>query len=206
MLERARLKITSNPLPQGPLETLLSNSTDTASNTSVAGRTHGAAFTDNKCGASNSGYFTDTDNTGQASYMSSSLSAEKSMNLDVYGEKDQHSVRSRESLSSTGCDSLILSKVSDSSLKGHGHLQPENVVPAESSPTSIPRLSLELPRDVECGRATGMSEERVAINKVEKEACNSSIRGSSGGTVRPQKEPQITVSGEDHFNGPVLAG
>lgn len=206
VLERARLKITSNPLPRGSMETLMSNSTDATANTSVAGRTHGAALPDNRCGASNSGYFTDTENTGQASYMSSSLSAEKSMNLDVYGEKDQHSVQSRESLSSTGCDSLILSKVSDSSLKGHGHLQPENVVPAEITPTSIPRLSLEPLRDLECGRATGVSEERVAINKVEKEACNSSIRGSSGGTVRPQKEPQITVSGEDHFNGTLFAG
>lgn len=189
------------------MESLISNNTDATSDPSLPGRAHHTdASHDNRCGASNSGYFTDTENTGQASCMSSSLSGEKSLNLDVCGEKDQHSVQSRESLSSTGCDSLLLSKVSDSSLKGQGHLQPENVVPAENTPTSIPRLSLEPLRDLECGRAVGISEERVSINKVDKEACNSSIRGSSGGSTRPLKEPQPTVTREDHFNKPLLPG
>lgn len=207
VLERARLKITSSTLPQGPMESTPSNSIDPPSNISGTGQAHHAdALTDNRCGASNSGYFTDTENSGQASCMTSSLSGEKSVNLEVYGEKDQHSVQSRESLSSSGCDSHIFSKVSESSLKRHVHLQPQNIAPAENTPTSIPRLSLEPSRDPECERTMGLSEERVPINKVEKEACNSSIRGSSGGSTRPLKEPQTTVSGQDHFNEPLPAG
>lgn len=207
MVERARLKISSNAWTQSPMESLISNSTDATSNASVPGRTHHTdAYSDNRCGASNSGYFTDTENTGHTSYVSSSLSGEKSINLDVYGEKDQHSVQSRESLSSTGCDSLILSKVSDSSPRGYGQLQPENVVAAENTPTTIPRLSLEPYRDLDSGKATEVTEEKVAINKVAKEACNSSIRGLSGGIVHPQREPPTTTSGQDHFSGLLLAG
>lgn len=207
VLERARLKITNNAFPQGNMESPIQTSTDVSSNISEPGRMHHTdAFSNDRCGASNSGYFTDTENIGQASYLSSSLSGEKSVNLDVYGEKDQHSVESRESLSSSGCDSLILSKVSDLSLKGNNHLHPGNLVPSENSSTNIPRLSLEPPRDPECWRTTGVSEERVVINKVEKEACNSSIRGSSGGSAHPQKEQQTTVLGEGHFSGPLIEG
>lgn len=196
VVERARLKI-SSPSPSTALRcSLAAGGDETDSNTIVAHHTE--SFLGNKCGAATSGYFTDTETCSHALHTSSTLSGERSMSMDICGEKDNHSVESRETLSSTPCDSLILSKVSDSSLKAFDHLVPENSMPTENQ-TNIPRLPLELTR-------AGVSEERVVFNKVDKEACNSSIRGSSGGAREVQKEHHATNSGRSHSPGPLQAG
>ena len=202
-MERARLKISSPASPTVLKCSVAAGGAEATSNTTLVHRRE--AFSDNRCGAANSSYFTDIESVCLVSHTSSTLSGEKSMNMDIYGEKDQHSVQSRETLSSTPCDSLIFSKVSDSSLKDCDHLVPENVVPAENL-TSIPRLSLELTREPDYGRTAGVSEEKLPFNKVEKEACNSSIRGSSGGSVGPQKEHEARDSGGSHSPGPPQAG
>ncbi|XP_063860929.1 rootletin-like isoform X1 [Scylla paramamosain] len=196
VVERARLKISSPSSSTALRCSPAAGGAEAASNTILVHHTE--AFAGNKCGAANSGYFTDTENGSYALHTSSTLSGERLMNMDICGEKDHHSVQSRETLSSTPCDSMILSKVSDSSLKVCDHLVPENSMPAENQ-TNIPRLSLELTR-------AGVPEERVPFNKVEKEACNSSIRGSSGGGREAQKEHHTKDSGRSHSPGPHQAG
>ncbi|KAG0721670.1 hypothetical protein GWK47_046009 [Chionoecetes opilio] len=204
VVERARLGIpttttTTSITPKGGL---LAGKVRAATITTLVH--HKEAFSDNKCGAANSGYFTDLDNAGQASHTSSSLSGEKSIHMNIYCKADQHSVQSRETLSSTSCDSLILSKMSDSSLKDCDSLVPATVMPADH-PAGVPKLSLEPTREPEGGWAVGVPEERVAINKVEKEACNSSIRGSSCGAGVHLKEQQAVAQGS-HSPLPPHAG
>ena len=192
MVERARLQISSPSSPTVLRCHLAATGAQTASNTMLAHLAE--ALSGSKCGAANSGYFTDTENGSHALYTSPTLSEERSMQVDIRGERDHHSVQSRETLCSTPCDSVILSKVSDSSLKVCDPLVPENNMPAESQPI-IPRLSLEVTR-------TGLSEERLPFNKVEKEACNSSIRGSSGGGRELQKEHHVRDSERSYSPGP----
>ncbi|XP_045134109.1 rootletin-like isoform X3 [Portunus trituberculatus] len=190
VVERARLKMSSPSSSTTLKGGLAAGGAETASNTMVAHLTE--AFSGNKCGAANSGYFTDTEN---ALYTSPTLSGERSVNMDICGERDHHSVQSRESVCSTPCDSVILSKVSNSSLKVCNHLGPENNNMAAENQTNIPRLSLEVARAV-------VPEERLPFNKVEKEACNSSIRGSSGGSREAQKEHHARDSERSHFPEP----